>query len=834
MCSSGHSFVVGLGRIGKEGRRFANSTMAAAPYKLSCVLFGHSSDVRSVAVTREGYIVTGSRDKSAKVWKHNGMNTGYCEAQTLTGHSNFVVCVCVLPPYDGQPLGLILTGSNDHCICAFAPDSSKPLYVLKGHTNAVCSLSAGLNDRTVLSASWDATACVWKLDGSTNPSLTLSGHQGTVWSAIQLSSGDIVTGSADKTIRVWDEGGRFQRTLTGHTDCVRGLAATSGSEFLSCANDATICHWNATVGTCLSIFYGHSNYIYSISVFPGAGVDSFVTSSEDRTVKIWQNGECQQTVTLPAQSVWSVACLQNGDFVTGSSDGIARVFSVDPSRQAEPILQEQFASEVANTSIAAKQELGGIKISELPGMGALCEPGYSDGQRKLVRDGTNVFCYSWSAADREWVKIGDVVGASGGTQATSGKQLYNGKAYDYVFNVDIEDGKPPLKLPYNCDEDPWFAAQKFIHDNNLSQLFLDQVANFIVNNSKQNVPLGPKDSSPEFCDPFTGGNRYIPPGSSGRPGPANVADPFTGASRYVPSYGNGVPDSAAGGGISSSTSVSSATLDNCPLKPYFPQKTYLRFDQANLSVILEKLLEFNRTTGDGIHKVQESYLEGVVKLAGPDATANPLYMQVLKQLLEWPQDIVFPVLDIVRLAVRNADINSDLCSGLMGDQLIGHLQRFLVSDSLTANQMLSLRILCNMLSHPEGEALALRHKDYLLSVVFDLTPPFNKQMQIALSTLLLNLAVAFNRTRDSLGRARAVVASSVILPCLSDSEALFRGLVALGTLIWDADTLQDKTELIESVNNSKGMVTLLDKLSGGSSMDKVTQCAAQVSALMQV
>lgn len=60
-------------------------------------------------------------------------------------------------------------------------------------------------------------------------------------------------------------------------------------------------------------------------------------------------------------------------------------------------------------------------------MEVLCEAGYSDGQRKLVRDGTNVFCYSWSAADKEWVKIGDVVGASGGTQATSGKQLYNGK-----------------------------------------------------------------------------------------------------------------------------------------------------------------------------------------------------------------------------------------------------------------------------------------------------------------------------------------------------------------------------------------------------------------------
>jgi hypothetical protein len=69
------------------------------------------------------------------------INTGFCEAQTLIGHSNFVVCVCILPPHDGHPLGVILTGSNDRCICAFAPDSSEPLYVLKGHTNAgMCSV----------------------------------------------------------------------------------------------------------------------------------------------------------------------------------------------------------------------------------------------------------------------------------------------------------------------------------------------------------------------------------------------------------------------------------------------------------------------------------------------------------------------------------------------------------------------------------------------------------------------------------------------------------------------------------------------------------------------
>lgn len=60
-------------------------------------------------------------------------------------------------------------------------------------------------------------------------------------------------------------------------------------------------------------------------------------------------------------------------------------------------------------------------------MVALLEPGSSDGQTKIIRDGSNVYCYSWSMAKGEWVKLGDVMGASGGTQATSGKQLHNGK-----------------------------------------------------------------------------------------------------------------------------------------------------------------------------------------------------------------------------------------------------------------------------------------------------------------------------------------------------------------------------------------------------------------------
>lgn len=52
--------------------------------------------------------------------------------------------------------------------------------------------------------------------------------------------------------------------------------------------------------------------------------------------------------------------------------------------------------------------------------------------------------------------------------AASGKKVdYLGKDYDYVFDVDIEEGKPPLKLPYNLSQNPYEAATKFITDNEL-------------------------------------------------------------------------------------------------------------------------------------------------------------------------------------------------------------------------------------------------------------------------------------------------------------------------------------------------------------------------------
>lgn len=63
----------------------------------------------------------------------------------------------------------------------------------------------------------------------------------------------------------------------GHEDCVRGLAIISSTEFFSCSNDMSIRRWLVT-GECVQVYYGHTNYIYSMAVFPNSHGSDLKTS----------------------------------------------------------------------------------------------------------------------------------------------------------------------------------------------------------------------------------------------------------------------------------------------------------------------------------------------------------------------------------------------------------------------------------------------------------------------------------------------------------------------------------------------------------------------------
>nr|XP_008101669.1 PREDICTED: phospholipase A-2-activating protein isoform X2 [Anolis carolinensis] len=733
----------------------------------------------------------------------------------MSGHSNFVSSVCVIPPSDLYPRGLVATGGNDNNICIFTLDNSAPLYVLKGHKNTVCSLSSG-KFGTLLSGSWDTTAKVWLNDKCM---MTLQGHTAAVWAVkILPEQGLMLTGSADKTIKLW-KAGRCEKTFTGHEDCVRGLAILSELEFLSCANDASIRRWQIS-GECLQVYYGHTNYIYCISVFPHS--KDFVTTGEDRSLRIWRQGECTQTIRLPAQSVWCCCVLDNGDIVVGASDGIIRVFTESLERTASLEEIQAFENELSQATIDPKTgDLGDIDAEELPGREHLDEPGTREGQTRLIKSDGKVEAYQWSVSEGRWLKIGDVVGSSGATQQTSGKVLFEGKEYDYVFSIDVNESGPSYKLPYNISDDPWLTAYNFLQKNDLNPMFLDQVAKFIIDNTKGQT-LGPTNS--EFSDPFTGGGRYVP-GSSSAASEGLAADPFTGAGRYVPGSAS---DPAAPLSPFAGTGVYKSALTKAE-NMYFPKKEAVTFDQANPTVILGKLKELNgsapeeqQLTEDDLGAL-EMMLSSTCSASMEAPTAHQL--QTLWKAVNWPHDIVFPALDILRLSIRHPFVNENLCGEKDGIQFCSHLIKFLSPGEKQANQMLALRILCNCFIHPVGQKLMMSQGDSIMSQAIEMKLSSNKNIHIALATLALNYAVGLHKVNNIEGKAQCLSVISTVMEVVQDLEAVFRLLVALGTVIsGDSNAVQ--------LAKSLGVDTQIKKYSSVSEPAKVNECCRLVLNLL--
>lgn len=340
--------------------------MSLENYRLSCELLGHSMDVRSVCAGAvdggdKQTILSGSRDKTSKIWK----STGHCymEAVTLQDHKNYVACVFYLESEDW-----LCTGSNDATVCIYKEGGILPILTIKGHESTVCAIAAGVEPKSIVTGSWDKTARIWSIDELGQYTFVeLRGHEAAVWAVASMpESKKFITGSADKQIYFWNAKGDKLRMLKGHTDCIRSVLVFPGGSFASCANDATIRYWNED-GECVQTLTGHTNYIYDMAQNKALGNDCIVSCGEDSTLRMWNLSTAEEMgapLVHPCQSVWSVACLKNGDIVTGSSDGVVRVFTRDPFRFADETTLKSYQMAIEARNQQLSEELGGIKKTE--------------------------------------------------------------------------------------------------------------------------------------------------------------------------------------------------------------------------------------------------------------------------------------------------------------------------------------------------------------------------------------------------------------------------------------------------------------------------------------
>lgn len=270
-------------------------------------------------------IVSGSTDRTVRVWN---IEQERC-THVFYGHTSTVRCIEILHPSqvtDSETTEvemvpkepLIVTGSRDHTLGVWRIPNEKdddyipgdleegvanPFFVrrLLGHTHMVRQISC--HGETIVSGSYDKTVRVW--DTSTGECRwVFTGHKEKVYSVVlDPKYNRCISGSMDSSVKMWClDTGSLLSSLDAHTSLV-GLLDLSPSTLVSAAADGLLIVWKRDTGELLHILEGHRG---AITCFYND--DDKIVSGSERTLKLWNvhTGELVRNLLDDVNGIWQV------------------------------------------------------------------------------------------------------------------------------------------------------------------------------------------------------------------------------------------------------------------------------------------------------------------------------------------------------------------------------------------------------------------------------------------------------------------------------------------------------------------------------------------------
>lgn len=298
-------------------------------FALAETLSGNTGAVWSAVLNpTDQTLISAGEDQSAgsypiKIWDLQTQQV----AQTLNEHTNVVRSLSV------SQNNILASGSDDNTIKIWDVSTQKLLQTLRGHSAPVWSVMLNSDGQTLVSGSADKTVRVWDL--RTGSSRVLEGHSQTVYSvALSLDGKTIASGSEDKTIKLWDVAtGELIRTLGepgGHREPVRAVAfSPDGTRLASAGWDGFVKLWNAETGQLLQTYEGHTDRVVAVAFVNDQMV---VSGSDDKTIRTWDVTSGQAIQTLSSHSDWvlsvspSTSPVANAALVSSSSDATVKIW----------------------------------------------------------------------------------------------------------------------------------------------------------------------------------------------------------------------------------------------------------------------------------------------------------------------------------------------------------------------------------------------------------------------------------------------------------------------------------------------------------------------------
>ena len=331
-------------------------------------LAAHHGEVLAEAYSKDGqYILTGSRDRTAKLWAnfllidtlkmkqnigrnldaqysfdgsrivttdewgnilvHDATNGEVVDKWSV---NNLRVNSAAFDPTDNQT---VVTGDADGKVKVWSHGKSGPALTIDAHSDSVTSVEFSPDGKQILSASTDGTAKVWNAENG-DLVLTLDNQDPYALYDARFSDdgSQVVTASSNKTAQTWDaQTGSKIRDFTGHTDYLRAaLFSHDGSKLYTASDDNTIKVWDTSNGNQLQNLTGHVGFVKALALSPDGKL--LASGGADTTVKVWDlsTGKILYDYLGNNEDANSVAFSRDGKRVlTASSDETSKEFVID-------------------------------------------------------------------------------------------------------------------------------------------------------------------------------------------------------------------------------------------------------------------------------------------------------------------------------------------------------------------------------------------------------------------------------------------------------------------------------------------------------------------------
>jgi hypothetical protein len=245
---------------------------------------GHADTVRALAFTPDGRtLLAGGGSPGAfgevRLWRVAENR----EVGSLGEQADTINALAVSP--DGT---LLATGSADKTVQVWDLAARKRLQTLREHADSVLGVAFRTDGKVLATAGADKTIKIWDTV-SWRRLYTIGAHDEPVDALVFTPSGQLLSAGADRVAKVWDigpEGGSLARALGGHTHAVWAVAVSGDGQWGATGSaDKTVRLWNVGSGALTATLSDAKDWVYTVRLRPDG--QQVVAGTWDGQVLFW-------------------------------------------------------------------------------------------------------------------------------------------------------------------------------------------------------------------------------------------------------------------------------------------------------------------------------------------------------------------------------------------------------------------------------------------------------------------------------------------------------------------------------------------------------------------